>query len=200
MGRNVSYKANLEYVEVKKVACTSIKDALLRTDGEVASTGGQIHCHRQWDRVPRDWRAKHTFTFVRHPFDRLVSAYTEKLRGDIARMLKGNCPLSPDASFLEWVRWVTSKHPAHADGHWIPQTIVLKRRRAVAPETCYRFENIIVEWINLQHRFPPLVELPRHNVSRVDDPWQGYYCGESIDLAKKFYESDLREWGYKVPE
>jgi len=197
--RYVSQAAGLEYIEMPKSGCTSIKAALLQTDGHTVRDGGHAHCHNAFEQVPDDWRPRLLFTFVRHPFDRLVSNYCEKLQKDLAKRLRGKCPLPPNAPFLDWARWVCTQDPATVDRHWRPAKLLIDHARR-KPQAVYRFEGLAHYWETvLRPPFAPLGPLPHMNPSPGKKAWTGYYCPESADLAAKFYAADLREWRYQLP-
>ena len=161
-----SLNAGLEYAELPKCACTAIKAALLHSDGHDVTDGFNAHCHRAFDQIPRDWQPALTFTVVRNPFDRLVSAYVEKLQKGLAPRLVGNCPLPASASFDHWVQWVTDQPPEQLDRHWRPQADVLKRRRT--PNLILPFEHLGAAW-ERQPRKTTLSDL----LPRLDRPGRG---------------------------
>jgi len=188
----VSLKAGVEYLEIPKVACTSIKFALLRTDGLEAIDGNHAHSHRHWESIPDEFKPTLVFSFVRHPFDRLISSYVEKLKTGSAKQLCG-CPLPFDASFEEWVRWVVSNRP---DRHWAPQSSIMDRRRA-KPDVVYRFEKLAPTWEILQSHFG-LADLPHENKSREpDDDTHFWHDAETVRLAREFYREDFERFGYE---
>lgn len=194
-----SLNAGVEYLEIPKVACTAIKAALLETDGHTPRDGGHAHCHRHFEQIPLDWEPEMVFTFVRHPLDRLVSAYVEKLQKGLAHRLGGGCPLPPSASFLEWCRWIDRQNPRHLDRHWLSQSLVLERR-AKQPDVILKFEELPQAWNLIRTRFPPLKPLAVWNKSDGKRPWQTYYCEESLAIAMRVFRGDMDRWAYAPPE
>lgn len=194
MRRFISLVAGVEYILVEKAACTAIKAALLDTDNLGCEDDVHAHVHPAWTQVHGDWRPRLTFTCVRHPLDRLVSAYESKLKtGDAAKLL-GACELPQDAPFAQWVEWVCMQAAEQVDPHWAPQTTVLQARGGV-PQFTLRFEKLRDQWLQLRTAFG-LAPLERRNVTRFRGPWQSYYDQRSLKLAKRFYAADLARWGY----
>src|SRR6476646_8236009 len=76
------------YIEVPKVACTSIKVALAAVVGvDLAESGGNPH-EARWPTPPAEPARSgprvpglFAFAFVRDPWDRLVSCFRDKIRG-----------------------------------------------------------------------------------------------------------------------
>jgi len=185
----------VEYLEIAKAGCCSIKAALLAADG-IRVGGGGMHEHPHWREIPADWKPKLTFTVVRHPLDRLRSAYYEKLQRGLAKNLKGNCPLPKEASFSQWVQWVTKQDPAVVDRHWAPQAVVLDRyksRDKREPQWVGRFEHLGAYWRWLQelHGLPDLLHYNKSTKAK-----EATYSHGLVDQAARFYMPDLRRFGY----
>src|SRR5262249_52924101 len=125
------------YIETPKVACTSIKTVLARVLGiSLVETQGDPHRVR-WptpDEAPSRsgslFPGLFTFAFVRNPWDRLVSCYRDKIRGEVdgytyftIRPGVANClarfdAFIPGMSFADFVMAVASIRDEDADGHF----------------------------------------------------------------------------------
>lgn len=191
-----SINCGVGYLEMPKVACSSIKAALLEADGYGRLTDDRMHEHRHFNEIPHDFTPGFVFTFVRHPIDRLASSYWEKLRSGKARRLKGNCPLSLEASPLDWIRWVASQDPHACDRHWRPQSIWIDQSN-VKLDLIGRYESLGHQWARLRRDFA-LPELRKLNMS-AHPRWQELFCGEALALATEFYNCDFKGFGYVVP-
>lgn len=190
-----STKAKLEYLEIPKAACSSIKSALLHTDGLAMKDGGHMHANRHWRERP-EWQPLLCFTFVRHPLDRLRSAYYDKLQTGDAAAMGGSCPLHTTATFGAWVDWVTSQPAERCDKHWMPQAFLLERYAREGrpkPTLIGRVETITEQWAQLQRTYP-LAPLPHFRRSR---PFKkAVYTKKAIAKATQFYRPDFDAFGY----
>jgi len=128
------------YVEIPKVAFTSIKTALAEILGiSLRSTGGDPH-RLGWPTA--EISSSHSaplfpglfaFAFVRNPWDRLVSCYRDKIRGEVngytyftirpgvADCLARFDAFVPDMSFADFVAVVASIPDDDADSHFRSQ-------------------------------------------------------------------------------
>lgn len=186
-----SQTCNVEYIAVPKVACTSIKLALLESDGLAVRDLYHVHCHDRWQQKIVG-QPKCRFSFVRHPFDRLASAYREKLQRGNAKSL--GCPLPKTASMDDWVKWVTDQNPHKANAHWKPQVHILGRRRL---DFLGRFEWLESDWEKLRVQYG-LPALPVTNVS-TGGPKESF-SSASMDRLRRWYELDLTKFGYRTDE
>lgn len=201
MGRFASLRCGVEYLEIPKAACCSIKAALLEADGFGQVTGSGMHEHRHWEEIPAAWKPKLTFTFVRNPLTRLRSAYHDKVQTGLAKRLKGDCPLPTDATLREWVAWVTSQSDRTVDRHWAPQTLLLFRYQARGqgrPDRICHVETIGQDWAQLQQEYglPDLPHLNRSKNRSKKEP--ASYDNESIDQVLRFYWDDFSRLGYDI--
>ena len=188
-----SVLAGVRYLEVPKAACCSIKAALLKAEG--IDCKQWMHNHKHWEGISDEFVPDTVFTFVRHPFSRLESAYREKLRTGKFKIIDPLCPLSTASSFPEWVDWVTSQDPIKCNKHWKPQVLVLERQR-VKPHFIGRFESLETDWEKLRESHPLLPKLSHINPSPDYD--RVYWDGFSVEKTAKFYERDLQQWEYSV--
>lgn len=122
----VSHQYKFIYIGIPKIATRSFKDALI----DRAEDKSRI----EWTEKPGAFREAvkkypdyFCFTFVRHPFSRVLSCYNSKIEkptiGKRARIMSLYEGLHPGMSFEEFARWLNSEEGRDeiADRHWISQ-------------------------------------------------------------------------------
>jgi len=203
----------LLYGRVPKVANSSIKAALckllletqvqgIRTTSDnfwKTGTNGQTSMLSAHD--ARMCRGTHfSFSFVRNPFDRIVSAYNNKileLKEIPGRMQEMG--LKHSMSFGSFLEIVASTSNDQQDIHLLPQSKILCLERQVIPNFIGHFETIERDWCYLQkqlrrERLPHLGELPQKNVRRKSDrrDIQNYFADPGfIRTVANRYGDDL---------
>lgn len=207
----------LVYISVPKVACTSIKIALLGGAGYAgAEYSSYMRIHHDVNathlpRLPRRARDYFKFAFVRNPFDRLVSFYEDKVRRptqhdgryyfDSAynRLLIGSLfgtAFAPDMTFPEFARLVARVPDWLADAHFKSQYAMLFRRGRPIPDFIGHFENIDRDWELLTRKYgvPPL----EHKNPTTARDWRSYYSDKAlVELVAARYRNDLRHFEYE---
>ena len=203
----------LLYGRVPKVANTSIKAALHTLLKQKAEEGFRSTSDGFWleathgetrmitARTALMRRGTHfSFSFVRNPYDRLVSAYNNKLLELETLMpqmqdmgLHRNMPFQ---DFLE----CTANTPASAlDVHLLPQSMILCVEGTLVPSFIGRMESMQNDWdlLNLTLRregLPELGKLPKKNIRRSGDRSDvGQYFQDPglVRLAQSLYQTDL---------
>ena len=193
---NSSIKAALSRLlkspNIEKVRTTSDSFWRIGTDGETS----MLDAHGA-----RMCRGTHfSFSFVRNPFDRLVSAYNNKLLeldeipGPMQSM--GLTHSMPFGSFLEVVAATSNDK---LDVHLLPQSQILCLDRQLIPNFVGHLETMEEDWCVLEQqlrreRLPGLGALPEKNVRRGSNHQDiPRYFEDSglIRLVNNRYEEDL---------
>lgn len=212
-------------VAVPKVACTTIKrtlhelEGLPRTERLVFDheAGEQMRLARFGPKKVAGWLTSSDwfkFTFVRNPYDRLLSAWKSKILDprdqqyapvrDRIRHAFGY-PARDDApvvAFGDFVRFVTSKaDPAmSADGHWERQTIV-GRHDLIPYDFVGRFESFGNDLGTVLGRLaaPASVRALAEEVTNPssDIPMAAAYDSELAAIVYDYYRDDFDAFGYE---
>ena len=178
----------LLYGRVPKVANSSIKASLSRllktdppdgvrtTSDNFWKTGTNGETSMLSNHEARMLRGTHfSFSFVRNPFDRLVSAYNNKLLelATIPERMKA-MGLRHSMPFGDFLEVVASTRDDDLDVHLLPQSSILCLNGELIPNFIGHLETMQEDWVKLQQELsreglPKLGRLPQKNVRRNSD-------------------------------
>lgn len=228
----VSGEHRFIYFVVQKVACTSIKVTLLPlldidtagedvTGYEVVSKPGAPdrkvrRIHKLFDRsehqinkrallegLDDEYRDYFKFAFVRNPWYRLVSCYSDKLReGGKGMWLPDDAGASvyPGMPFDEFVEAVHAIPDGKANIHFRSQYQTLCNRRGrIMADFVGRFENIQEDFARVAERIGlPGLELSHrlHSGNRRDRSYTEFYDDRLRDLVHERFQTDVEMFGY----
>ncbi|MCP9888267.1 sulfotransferase family protein [Cyanobium sp. ATX 6A2] len=178
----------LIYGRVPKVANSSVKAALTRLLHQPPEEGLRSTADVFWRRGTHDettmvdaekalgYRSTHMcFSFVRNPFDRLVSAYNNKIMEiDILPSGMVTMGLERHMPFERFLDVVCSTEDKDLDVHLLPQSTILCCNDVVVPAFIGKLEVMDDHWKALRRRLrqlgmPALGRLPSKNVRRSGD-------------------------------
>ena len=206
------------YVETPKVACTSIKTALAEVLGiSLRSANSDPHrvewptAERSSSRSGRLFPGLFSFAFVRNPWDRLVSCYRDKIRGEVEgytyftiRPGVANClarfdAFIPGMSFADFVVAVASIRDEDADGHFRSQhTFVTDEEGKIGVDFIGRFERLAEDFRFVQERIGlPRNELPWLQKARAAASYTDFYSNETRQIAGQRFRQDIEMFGYE---
>ena len=203
----------LIYGRVPKVANTSIKAALHRLLQQTPEEGARSTTDAFWSkathgetrlispREARSLRGSHfSFSFVRNPYDRLVSAYNNKLL-ELETLMPQmqDMGLHRNMPFQEFLECTASTPTSALDVHLLPQSTILCVEGTLVPSFIGRMESMQKDWdqLNLTLRregLPDLGKLPKKNIRRGGDRSDvaDYFQDPGlVRLAQSVYETDL---------
>ena len=202
----------LIYGRVPKVANTSIKAALVRLLNQPPDKGRSTsdafwsqNTHQETSVITAQetssLRGRYfSFSFVRNPFDRLVSAYNNKILelDDVSAAMKG-MGLSHNMPFRQFIEIISNTDDEQLDVHLLPQSSILCYQGTLVPSFIGQIEQITNHWSALQtllkrERIPELGNLPEKNVRRGDNhsDLTRYYSDPAVvDLVKQRYKDDI---------
>lgn len=190
----------LAYISTAKVACTSLKTVMMEPYG--------IHkrVHNAWPHIYLDALAEEhqgffTFSFVRNPFDRLVSGYRDKIfakASDVA--FYGDIPTN--ISFATFVHEVVKRPDCLLNGHFQSQYYKLYQDGKLLVDYLGRFENLDADWQFIANRFRFSTELPHKMKSAskrgVHRNYREYYTEELLHLVYNRFQADFEAFGYQA--
>ena len=141
-----------------------------------------------------------SFSFVRNPFDRLVSAYNNKILelDDVPGPMQA-MGLSHNMDFPAFLECIEGTVDAAMDVHLLPQTSILCLDGQLIPNFIGRLETMSTDWQQLEtrmkrERLPSLGNLPEKNRRRSDDhsDVSQYFADPGlVQLVVKRYGDDL---------
>lgn len=206
------------YVEVPKVACTSLKTAFAGVLGiDLQEAGGNPHRVRfpQPAGPPRPqgpfYPGLFAFAFVRNPWDRLVSCYRDKIAGEVdgftyftVRPGVADClarfdAFVPGMSFAAFVEAVARIPDADADAHFRSQyTFVTNGERELAVDFVGRYERLADDLAEVRGTTGlPDFQIPRLQAARSAVRYQDYYTPHTRELAADRFRTDIDMFGYR---
>jgi len=203
----------LLYGRVPKVANSSIKASLSRLLTQEPEPGLRTTSDAFWSKgthgetsmidnhTARMCRGTHfSFSFVRNPFDRLVSAYNNKILelDDVPGPMQA-MGLSHGMVFSDFLECIAGTMDAAIDVHLLPQSSILCLDGQLIPGFIGRLETMETDWQRLetrlkQERLPPLGQLPEKNRRRGDDHTdvRQYFADSGlVQLVVDRYRDDL---------
>lgn len=178
------------YLWVHKVACSSVKAALLplfdldSTPHEQTLPDGRRHfiVHDVFESTAYQVSQQHflnskkyehyfKFAFTRNPFDRLLSCYRDKIeRPNIPRYMLMSAKRSgtlfyPRMPFAEFVETVCNIPDHLADGHFRPQHLTIRDQEGkIAADYVGKFENLTEDFSYIKQKIGASdLELPERN-------------------------------------
>lgn len=191
----------LAYISTSKVACTSIKTAMM------APYNFHNDVHNAWPHTYNghlndEHQDFFKFSFVRNPFDRLVSGYRNKIIGRQEQHKEYFSTIPKGISFTEFVTEVVKQPDCLINGHFQSQYPKLYRDGILLVDYLGRFENLAADWLFIAKRFDFDPQLPHmmksaKNWKAFKKDFRDYYTEELVYLVYNRYRADVEVFGYQ---
>jgi chondroitin 4-sulfotransferase 11 len=207
----------LVYLSIPKAACTAIKLALAKAIGidykPDQNLAYMAHFHPHWQgnqergELSAARRGYYRFSFVRNPFDRLVSCYRQKIllappSWMPAPFFQGYLFVLPaNSSFADFCQRVSRIPDALADSHFKSQYALLYRGDELQVDAVGKVEQLERDWKPIAERYGLDPVLVQANVTK-DKPgchsdYRLYYTEPLIQLVYERYRKDVELFGYR---
>lgn len=202
------------YIPIPKVACSSIKRVIAELlEIEVPSNGRYIH-RANLPLVNREFLGKYDnylkFCFVRNPWDRLVSCYSEKIKPDksffgttnsfengVHKSLIKYQRFEANMSFEDFLKAVASIPDCEADQHFRSQyTFLIDKDERIIANFIGKFESIDKDFQDIFKKLgKPEIQLPKSNRTH-HAKYRSYYTGDLLSIFNKRYSKDIDLFDY----
>jgi len=189
------------YIVVPKVANTSIRNILKKIDEDTFVVPKS--------KIQKYKKDHFVFSFVRNPYDRIVSCYKDKVRSKketknnlvFNEGVWKNFPLKIKKTnkFNEFMRVIKSVPDKKSEEHFKSQHCFLTDKKGnLVPDFVGKFENLDEDFKKACKKAgvenPP--ELPQRNKSKRKKDYREYYDRETKKLVQERYKKDLELFGY----
>jgi hypothetical protein len=125
----------------------------------------------------------YSFTFVRNPYDRLLSAYLYRRISSEFKYFVENELVNENGEF-----W---------DDHFYPQSWCAECDGEIFTEFIGKFENIAKDWNSVANKIGVSPHLPRTPNGTAPESGIVYYDDKTRDLVRKIYKRDFELFDYE---
>lgn len=210
------------YFPIPKVACSSLKSAcvdLLKIQlpsdawkADAFNTSNYDHLFNKSNflvkkkdvvKLPNYW----SFAFVRNPWDRLVSCYSEKIRKDgdpenftngVSKVLIPYGVFKSGMPFSDFARAISEIPDRESDPHFRSQYTFICSGKSCRPMVDFigRFENLEEDFKEIQKRIDLPFALP-HMLASKRNHYRGYYNPALVEIVARRYQKDVEIFSYR---
>ena len=185
---------------LKKCGSVTLHKTLLKSFGHTDLSGNNINkvFRQDFNLVNKYEIAKFNYTttsWVRNPFDRLVSGWFNRIRNKKNAKSYG---VDPNISFEDFALYICSLEDKDVNVHFHQQTFDIAIDGKLVPNRLIHLESLIEEWEDLRKEVPWLAPIKwREQWSKKKGDFKEYYKKDLlIEKVAQRFEQDLRLLGY----
>jgi len=128
-------------------------------------------------------------SWVRNPFDRLVSGWMHRVRNNNDAKGYG---ISPKASFEDFINHICSVEDENLNVHFRQQTSFIAIQGKLVPDILIHLENLQEEWEQLRSKFNWLSSIRWHEQkTKGPGKYRKHYNKDLIEKVRHRFEEDL---------
>lgn len=184
------------FVHIPKTAGTSIEKCIRDINDKTQVIGGHSTADSLLKYKRDDFCNYFTFTIVRNPWDRLLSAYLYMQKMGTCDIL-GNKEIKEHKTFESFVMNYCNEKSINDNMHLKPQYIFVCIDNKIAVDYWGKYENLHIEWEFLCKKFKTKIHLPWLN--KTNDEYNSYkklYTKQMIDKVQILYKKDIELFNY----
>jgi len=182
------------FVHIPKVAGTSIRNGVFNGDYE-----GPI-----FENIPKDWDRYFKFTFVRNPYDRMVSAWKMFTQGmEKTKWAYNKQPPLKDTDFVDFLKIAIDDSIDYHLRDSVKSVLRHHTLPQVHPYHCFRELDFIGKFENLESDFSIVAKkigLKNYKLNHLNKTkrihYKEYYNDESFHLVSNNYKEDIERFEY----
>ena len=205
----INHNKKLVYIPIAKVANSSIKASMCEQKLDGVKEYYQIHSLvTKTNKLEKEAEKYYKFSFVRNPYDRLVSCYVNKYITDKEdpKYMETKGRLCMDSylmgyirrpkDFTDFVRKISRIPTCLEEQHFQKQyNLLYDKKGNCLVDYVGKYENITKDFEMLAGKFD-LKPLPHYNQTSKGN-WMDYYTLETAELVHKKYRRDFQVFGYE---
>ena len=206
----ISYTYNTIFIHIPKCAGTTIEKILgtctnreyysnrIKLDSRLNKTPQHFTYLELKHELQVNWSDYYTFSVVRNPYSRFVSAYNFR-RSLFLRTKKPEHDPKTFSKFILNLNIKTSNRVLAFDGHLETQSSFLKNEANIIEPSIkiFNFENLEPCWTMLQEKTGVKYNVGLWSRKSIDStPYQDFYTPETKNIIYNFYKEDFDNFGY----
>jgi hypothetical protein len=190
------YRSNCVYIHIPKAAGTSLNKAIY------GRTLGHYTAYEIQSSFPTLFRKAFVFSFVRNPWDRILSAYRFAKVGktDSMGMYRPEQYQIPEFENFErfLFEWLVKQDLNRADYVFQPQSkFVFGKDKELLVDYIGKVENLDANIKHVESVLGKTLNIGRENITSVQyDYRRAYVNDDMIELVRSLYRDDTMHFGY----